>query len=79
MARMTVWSVGSAVALGVLNSRMSAPPENALPPPMSTTAWTAGSASARSMPAMMPLRSSWPRPFTGGFVMVMTAIAPWVE
>ena len=35
-------SVGSAVAFGVLNSRMSAPPEKALPAPVRTIALTAG-------------------------------------
>ena len=34
--RISVRSVGSALAFGVLNSRMSAPPENALPAPMMT-------------------------------------------
>ena len=47
--RITASSVGSAVDLGVLNSRMSAPPENALPAPMSTMTSIAGSAFARSM------------------------------
>ena len=54
--RITLLNVGSAVALGVLNSRMSAPPENALPAPMSTMAATAASAFARAMPAAMPAR-----------------------
>ncbi len=76
MAAMTVISIGSAVSWGVLNSRMSAPPEKALPAPMSTTALTSSSAAARSSPASMPLRNSYPRPLMGGLLRVMTATAP---
>src|SRR5688572_22842221 len=56
-----------------LNSRMSAPPENAFAEPMITTALTAASASARLRPSIRPARSALPRPFTGGLFMVMTA------
>ena len=56
--RMTVWSVGSAVARGVSNSRMSAPPEKSSALPMITIAWTSGSACARSMPPTIPVRTS---------------------
>jgi hypothetical protein len=48
--------LGSAPALGEPNSLMSAPPEKALPPPVMTTAFTAGSAAARSSPSAMPTR-----------------------
>ena len=50
-AVMSVRSVGSASIAGVLNSRMSAPPEKALPAPVSTMAFTLSSASARSRPS----------------------------
>ena len=56
MARMTESRLGSCKALGVPNSRMSAPPENALPAPVMTMALTAGSALARSSPLVMPTR-----------------------
>ena len=49
---------GSATALGEPNSRMSAPPENALPAPVITMACTAASACARSSPWAMPTRVS---------------------
>ncbi|MNL78101.1 hypothetical protein D3C87_2044170 [compost metagenome] len=54
--RITECSVGSCMALGVLNSRMSAPPEKALPAPVMTMALTAASSSARVMPSTMPSR-----------------------
>ena len=54
--RITVFNAGSAVDAGVLNSRMSAPPENALPAPISTMLETAESAFARSIPDTMALR-----------------------
>ena len=57
-ARITERSAGSALAFGVLNSRMSAPPENALPAPVTTIASHAASAFARSRPAMTALRVS---------------------
>ena len=75
-ARITVRSVGSADTFGVLNSRMSAPPENALPPPVITIASHAASALARSSPATTPLRVSKPSPLTGGLSSVMTATRP---
>jgi hypothetical protein len=52
---------------------MSAPAENIRPAPVITMARTAGSASARSMPAATPARVSWPSPLTGGLSSVMTA------
>ena len=55
---MTESRFGSAIAFGVPNSRMSAPPENALPAPVTTIAFTAGSASAWSSPLTMPSRVS---------------------
>ena len=76
--RITVSRFGSASALGVLNSRMSAPPENALPAPVSTMALIAGSYCARRTPSTMPVRRAWPRPLTGGLSMVMTAMSPCV-
>ena len=76
--RMQVWRFGSASTFGELNSLMSAPPEKAFPAPVMTTAFTAGSAAARSRPATRPLRSSHPSPFTGGLSRVMTATAPRV-
>ena len=75
-----IWcSVGVAVAFGVLNSRMSAPPEKALAEPMMSTALTALFLVAASRPAMMPVRSSCPRPLTGGLFSVMTATLPCTE
>jgi hypothetical protein len=50
--------LGSAIALGEPNSRMSAPPEKALPAPVTTIALTAASSSARSSPLTMPSRVS---------------------
>jgi hypothetical protein len=76
-ARITDSKFGSASALGEPNSRMSAPPENALPAPVSTMAFTAGSASALASPSVMPWRVDSPRPLTGGLFMVMTATSPW--
>src|SRR5574337_1225768 len=72
-ARISVCRFGSACTLGESNSRMSAPPENALPPPVITTAWIAGSACARAIPSAMPRRVSQPSPLTGGLFIVMTA------
>ncbi len=73
-----MWRLGSASAFGESNSLMSAPPEKAFPAPVMTIAFTAGSAAARSSPATRPLRSSYPRPFTGGLSRVMIATAPRV-
>jgi hypothetical protein len=56
-----------------LNSRMSAPPQNAFAEPMMTAAFTEASASARFRHSISPARSALPRPFTGGLSMVMTA------
>ncbi len=75
--RITVCSVGSALAFGVLNSRMSAPPEKALPLPTMTMASQPASALALSIPATTSLRVSNPSPLTGGFASVMTATRPF--
>ena len=48
--------LGSASAAGVLNSRMSAPPEKTLAVPVTTTTLTAVSSSARSSPSDRVLR-----------------------
>ena len=72
-------SVGSASVFGVLNSRMSAPPENTLPAPVRTIARTAESASAASRPATIAVRTAWLRPFTGGLSSVMTATSSCVR
>jgi hypothetical protein len=55
---------------------MSAPPENILPAAAITMARTAGSASARSIPAPTPARVSWPSPLTGGLLSVMSPTSP---
>ena len=55
---MTESRFGSAIAFGEPNSRMSAPPEKALPAPVTTIAFTAGSESALSSPLTMPSRVS---------------------
>ncbi len=57
-ATITLSRLGSAMALGEPNSRMSAPPEKALPAPVITMALTAASASAFSRPLTMPRRVS---------------------
>jgi len=57
-ARITDSRLGSATALGEPNSRMSAPPEKALPAPVMTMAFTAASFSACSRPLTMPRRVS---------------------
>ncbi len=71
--RITVLSVGSALAFGVLNSRMSAPPEKSSFLPMMMIASTAGSSCARSMPATSAERTACARPFTGGLSRAITA------
>ena len=50
--------LGSATAFGLPNSLISAPPEKALPAPVTTIAATAASASARSTPALNSRRVS---------------------
>src|SRR4051812_12121855 len=75
-ARITLSRLGSCSALGVPNSLMSAPPENALPAPVMTMALTASSALAFDSPSVMPMRVEKPRPLTGGLVMVITATSP---
>ena len=67
------------VIFGVLNSRMSAPPEKALSEPMMTRALTAESEPAFLMPSMIAGRSTLPRPFTGGLLRVMTAMPSRTE
>lgn len=64
------------MALGEPNSLMSAPPENALPAPVTTMALMASSAMAFSSPAMMPRRVERPSPFTGGLLRAITATSP---
>jgi len=75
--RIRVCSVGSVSALGELNSRMSAPPEKALPAPVITMAFTAGSCAARCRPSTAAVRVARPRPLTGGLFSVTTATSPW--
>src|SRR3954470_4879089 len=75
--RMTDSRLGSCVALGEPNSLMSAPPENALPAPVITMALTAPSALAWSRPFAIATRVAYPRPFTGGLFIVITATSPW--
>jgi len=72
----TVCKLGSANALGVPNSLMSAPPEKARSEPIRTTAWTLLSARAASMPATICVRNAWLKPLTGGLLSVMTATLP---
>src|SRR5437764_714465 len=74
--RMTDSRFGSCVALAVPNSLMSAPPEKALPAPVSTIALTAGSAFAWSIPWAMATRVAYPSPLTGGLFIVITATSP---
>ena len=72
----TVMSEGSCMALGVLNSRISAPPENPLPSPTITTALMAVFSAALAIPSTIPVRVACPSPLTGGLFSVMTAISP---
>ena len=69
----SVNSDGSASAFGELNSLISAPPEKALPAPVSTIATTSASACARCRAATASVRVASPSPFTGGLFSVMTA------
>ena len=75
-SRITVCSVGSVNVFGELNSRMSAPPENARPAPVITIALIAGSALALRSPSDRPRLRSMPSPFTGGLSIVITATSP---
>ena len=75
--RIRVCRVGSVRAFGELNSRMSAPPEKALPAPVITTALTEGSSSARCSASTAAVRVARPRPLTGGLFSVMTATWFW--
>src|SRR5882762_7905483 len=70
------WSLTSersGFSRGLLNSRMSAPPENAFAEPISTAPLTAGSPSPFFRYSMIAARSALPRLFTGGLLSVMTA------
>ncbi len=69
-------SAGDAVAAGVLNSLISAPLENTLPPPVMTMALTAASALAASTPSRTAVRLAWLMVFMGGLFMVITATSP---
>ena len=55
-ARITECRFGSAMAAGLPNSLMSAPPEKALPAPVITMALTEGSLPACSSPFVIPTR-----------------------
>src|SRR5690349_11396014 len=66
--------VGAAKLAGVPNSRMSAPPDQRPPAPVSTMARTAPSAGARSSAVAIPARTAWDKPLTGGLAKVMTAV-----
>ena len=68
--------MGTSVPAGVPNSRMSAPALKNLPLPISTIAFTAGSAAALSTAAWMAFRMTALRPLTGELSRVMTAMAP---
>src|SRR5699024_1863026 len=68
--------VGVARARSVPNSVMSAPPEKIRTDPVSTTAITDGSASARPMPSATAARTAYPRPLTGGLSISMIATSP---
>ncbi len=68
--------LGCASAAGVLNSLMSAPPENTLPVPVITTARTSSSRSARPSPSIKLLRVVCPNPLTGGLSICSTATSP---
>ena len=76
-AEITLSRLGSWVALGLPNSRMSAPPEKALPAPVRTIDLTAASALAWASASVMPIRVAYPRPLTGGLLSVITATSPW--
>jgi hypothetical protein len=75
-ASMTCSRCGSAACAGVLNSRMSAPPENTLPVPVITTTLTFGSLRARCRPPTMPRRIARFSPLTGGLSICSTATSP---
>src|ERR1700730_16758940 len=63
-----VQSVGACTALGVLNSRISAPAEKARPAPVITIAVTAGCCWARGGASTQPARVPPCRPLTRGGV-----------
>ena len=66
---------GRAIEAGVLNSRMSAPPENMPPAPVITTARTRVGR-ALSTASNNAARTACEKLLTGGFEKVMTAAAP---
>ena len=66
--------LGEMAALGVLNSRISAPEQNARPPPISTMAFTVASAIARCSAPSTPLRKVCASVFIGGLLKRITAI-----
>src|SRR5690349_2878185 len=68
--------LGEATDFGVLNSRISAPAQNARPAPASTTAFTDASAAARARCRMSASRSACASVFIGGLSRRMTATAP---
>ncbi len=76
MPAMSSRRVGLAAASGVPNSRMSAPPENSAPTPMSTMAPAAGSDCAWATARASAARSAWPRPLTGGLSRMTRATSP---
>ena len=75
-ARITLSKLGSAMALSVPNSLMSAPPEKALPAPVMTMDCTAASALAFCSASVTARRVAMPRPLTGGLSSVITATLP---
>ena len=77
-ALITLCSDGSICTCGVLNSRMSAPPEKYWEPPVTTMAFTASFSRASFSTSIRPRRIAWPRPLTGGLLKVMTATKSWM-
>src|SRR5258706_4502914 len=74
-ASMSSSRLGTAIAAGVLNSLISAPPENTLSVPVITTTRTAASTSARCSDSSTPLRTACARPLIGGLSIWITAVA----
>ena len=72
-ARIIESKLGSAPAFGDPNSLISAPPENALPAPVTTMAFTDASAFALSRPSANAVRTAWESPLTGGLSSVRMA------
>src|SRR4051794_23835118 len=69
----------SGLTRGLLNSRMSAPPQKAFADPMRMATFTAGSPSAFVRCAINAARSALLRPLTGGVFSVMTAMPSRAE